>query len=143
MLRRRSIPKDIDGVLESGSFHPDNAGSHRWTMSADIGVFHLLTNQEGNLQCVHMYVSRLRRGRDVVVTSGRKEQHTPPNISDMSNLEFRTRKNIGRRGMLFGPVPLTLRGGRAGHRYRRYRAQTPPPPELPADIGVFHLLTNQ
>ena len=27
------------------------------------------------------------------------------------NLEFRTRNNIGRRGMLFGRVPPTLRGG--------------------------------
>ena len=35
-------------------------------MSADIGVFHLFTNQEGNLHCVHMYVYRLRRGRNVV-----------------------------------------------------------------------------
>ena len=35
-------------------------------MSADIGVFHLLTNQEGILSRVHMYVYRLRRGRDVV-----------------------------------------------------------------------------
>ena len=80
-------------------------------MSADIGVFHLLTNQEGNLHCVHMYVYRLRRGRHVIMTSGRKEAHPPPNPSDMLNLEFRTRKNIGRRGMLFGRVPPTLRGG--------------------------------
>ena len=80
-------------------------------MSADIGVFHLLTNQEGNLSSVHMYVYRLRRGRHVIMTLGRKEAHPPPNISDMSNLEFRTRKNIGRRGMLFGRVPPTLRGG--------------------------------
>ena len=80
-------------------------------MSADIGVFHLLTNQEGNLHCVHMYVYRLRRGRHVVELLVALEQHTPPNPSDMSNLEFRTRKNIGRRGMLFGRVPPTLRGG--------------------------------
>ena len=66
MFRRRFIPKDIERVLESGSFHPDNAGLHRWTMSADIGVFHLLTNQEGILSRVHMYVYQLRRGRHVV-----------------------------------------------------------------------------
>ena len=111
MFRRRSILKDIERVLESGSFHPDNAGLHRGTMSADIGVFHLLTNQEGNLHCVHTYVYRLRRGRDVVTSLVPYEAHPPPNISDMSNLEFRGRKNIGRRGMLFGRVPPTLRGG--------------------------------
>ena len=80
-------------------------------MSADIGVFHLLTNQEGNLHCVHMYVYRLRRGRDVIMTLGRNVGTTPPNPSDMSNLEIRTPKNIGQRGMLFGHVPHTLRGG--------------------------------
>ncbi len=80
-------------------------------MSADIGVFHLLTNQEGNPSRVHMYVYRLRRGRDVIMISGRKEQHTPPDPSDMLNLEIKTRKNIGQRGMLFGRVPPTLRGG--------------------------------
>ena len=80
-------------------------------MSADIGVFHLLTNQEGNLHCVHMYVYRLRRGRDVVGPLVALVRTTPPNPSDMSNLEIRTRKNIGQRGMLFGRVPPTLRGG--------------------------------
>ena len=80
-------------------------------MSADIGVFHLLTNQEGNLTRVYRYVYRLRRSRDVIMTLGRNVGTTPPNPSDMSNLEFRTRKNIGRRGMLFGRVPPTLRGG--------------------------------
>ncbi len=80
-------------------------------MSADIGVFHLLTNQEGNLYCLHMYVYRLRRGRDVVEPLVALEIKPPPDPSDMSNLEFRTRKNIGQRGMLFGRVPPTLRGG--------------------------------
>ena len=80
-------------------------------MSADIGVFHLLTNQEGNLHCVHMYVYRLRRGRNVVEPLVPLAAQSPPNISDMSNLEFRTRKNIGQREMLFGRVPPTLRGG--------------------------------
>ena len=80
-------------------------------MPADIGVFHLLTNQEGNHSRVHMYVYRLRRGCDVIMISGRKEQHTLPNPSNMLNLEIKTRKNIGQRGMLFGRVPPTLRGG--------------------------------
>ena len=35
-------------------------------MSADIGVFHLLTNQEGNPSRVYMYVYRLHRGRDIM-----------------------------------------------------------------------------
>ena len=80
-------------------------------MSADIGVFHLLTNQEGNLSRVHMYVYRLRRGRDVVEPLVAIVRLPPPNASDMLNLEFKTPKNIGRRGMLFGRVPPTLRGG--------------------------------
>ena len=80
-------------------------------MSADIGVFHLLTNHEGNLSSAHMCVYRLRRGRDVVGHLGRLVGKPPLNPSDMSNLEFRTRKNIGRRGMLFERVPPTLRGG--------------------------------
>ena len=80
-------------------------------MSADIGVFHLLTNQEGNLRCAHWCVYQLRRGRDVIGHLGRYEAHTPPNISDMLNLEFKTPKNIDQRGMLFGRVPPTLRGG--------------------------------
>ena len=80
-------------------------------MSADIGVFHLLTNQDGNLHCVHMYVYRLRRGRDVVGLRVHKELILLDDPSDMLNLEFRTRKNIGQRGMLFGRVPPTLRGG--------------------------------
>ncbi len=80
-------------------------------MSADIGVFHLLTNQEGNLSRVYRYVYWLRRSRDVVGSIVPLEIKPPPDPSDMSNLEFRTRKNIGRRGMLFGRVPPTLRGG--------------------------------
>ncbi len=80
-------------------------------MSADIGVFHLLTNQEGNLHCVYMYVYRLRRGRNVVHTFVAIMRTPPLNPSDMSNLKFRTRKNIGQREMLFGRVPPTLRGG--------------------------------
>ena len=111
MFRRRFIPKHIERVLESGSFHPDNAVLHRGTMSADIGVFHLLTNQEGNLHCVYMYVYRFRRSCDVVGLHVHNEQHTLPNPSDMLNLEFKTPKNIGQRGMLFGRVPPTLRGG--------------------------------
>ncbi len=80
-------------------------------MSADIGVFRLLTNQEGNISRVYRYVYRLRRGRDVIMILGRLGIKPPPDPSNMSNLEFRTRKNIGQRGMLFGRVPPTLRGG--------------------------------
>ncbi len=79
-------------------------------MSADIGVFRLLTNQEGNISRVYMYVYWLRRGRDVIMTSGRKESQTPLNPSDMLNLEFRAPINIGQRGMLLRRVPPTLRG---------------------------------
>ncbi len=78
MFRTRFNPKHIERVLESGSFHSDNAEMHRGTMSADIGVFHLLTNQEGNLHCVHMYVYRLRRGRDVVGSIVPLEIKPPP-----------------------------------------------------------------
>ena len=80
-------------------------------MSADIGVFHLLTNQEGNFSRVYMYVYQLRRGRNVVMTLGRLVSKPPFDPSDMLNLEIKTRKNIGQRGMLFGRVPPTLRGG--------------------------------
>ena len=80
-------------------------------MSADIGVFHLLTNQDGNLRCAHRYVYRLRRGRDVVGTFVHIVRTTLPEPSDMLNLEFRVPKNIDQRGMLFGRVPPTLRGG--------------------------------
>ena len=61
-------------------------------MSADIGVFHLLTNQEGNLSSAHMCVYWLRRGRDVVTSLVPYDAHPPPNISDMLNLEFRAPK---------------------------------------------------
>ena len=80
-------------------------------MSANIGVFYLLTSQEGNLSRAHRCVYRLGRGRDVVGLHVHKEQHTPPDPSDMSNLEFKAPKNIDQRGMLFARVPLTLREG--------------------------------
>ena len=80
-------------------------------MSADIGVFHLLTNQEGNLSRVHRYVYRLRRGYDVVGPLVALAAQSLPNISDMLSLEFRAPQNIGQRGMLFRRVPPTLRGG--------------------------------
>ena len=100
-------------------------------MSADIGVFHLLTNQEGNLNRVHMYVYWLHHSRDVAKSLVPKVDTPPLNQSDMSNLEFMTRTNIGQRGILFERVPPTLRGGCAGHRYHRYRAETLPPLGLP------------
>ncbi len=40
-----------------------------------------------------------------------REQHTPRDPSDVSNLEFRAPKNIDQRGMVFERVPSTLRGG--------------------------------
>ncbi len=60
---------------------------------------------------MHMYVYWLRRGRDVVEPLVALAAQPPPNISDMLNLEIKTRKNIGQRGMLFERVPPTLRGG--------------------------------
>ena len=80
-------------------------------MSVNIGVFHLLTSQEGNLRSVHKRVYRLGRGRDVVGLHVHKGQHTPRDPSDMSNLEFKAPTNIDQRGMLFERVPPTLRGG--------------------------------
>ena len=58
-----------------------------------------------------MYVYWLRRGRDVVELLVALVGKPPLDPSDMSNLEFKARKNIGQRGMLFGRVPPTLRGG--------------------------------
>ena len=41
-----------------------------------------------------MYVYQLRRGRDVIVILGHPMSTPPLNPSDVSNLEFRTPKNI-------------------------------------------------
>ncbi len=61
-------PKKILDSVECylGMFHLLCEGAEQGTDIADIGVFHLVTNQEGNLHCVHMYVYQLRRGRDVL-----------------------------------------------------------------------------
>ncbi len=58
-----------------------------------------------------MYVYRLRRSRDGVGPLVPNVGKPPFDPSDMSNLEIKTRKNIGQRGMLFARVPPTLREG--------------------------------
>ena len=115
MFTRRFIPKHIHSVLISGPFHPHYGGPPGGTTGARISSFHLLTNQEGNLRGVRRCVYRLRRSRDVVGPLVPPEQHTPPDPSDMSNLEFRVQTNLGKRGMPYGCVPPRFRGADGGH----------------------------
>ena len=94
MFTRRSIPKHIHSVLESGPFHPHYGGPPGGTAGARISFLHLLTNQEGNLCGVCRCGRRDPHMRDIIDPLGRNEAHTPPDPSDMSNLEFRVQINF-------------------------------------------------